>query len=171
MMTAVTKAEQEQRTLHCRGLLFSGRTVEEATKQAGVPKRVAQQQQRELKRLAKRIDIGAASFTAAEAAQILGTSPRRIRDHANQGTLQGRQFGRTWVIGADDLRAFAAKRRQRRGHPGAPKLVRAFGEAKTVADWAVDPRCKVGRHTLWARLKNDWEPERAIAEPSNRQDT
>jgi hypothetical protein len=42
----------------------------------------------------------------------------------------------------------------------------AFGEIKSMADWADDPRCKVGRKTLWRRIRDGWKIEDAItAEP------
>lgn len=43
--------------------------------------------------------------------------------------------------------------------------VTAFGEVKTRAEWAEDPRCVVTRWTLESRLQAGWEPERAITAP------
>lgn len=40
----------------------------------------------------------------------------------------------------------------------------AFGESKTVAEWAIDPRCVVTRPALYARLKRGWPGESAIAQ-------
>jgi hypothetical protein len=39
----------------------------------------------------------------------------------------------------------------------------AFGEKKTLREWAVDPRCKVPYLRLRTRLKNGWSLEDAIA--------
>ena len=43
-----------------------------------------------------------------------------------------------------------------------PTRITAFGETKSVSDWARDPRCVVGRSALSARLCAGWEPEQAI---------
>jgi hypothetical protein len=42
------------------------------------------------------------------------------------------------------------------------KLIEAFGEAKTVSDWARDPRCRVSVGSLWPRLREGWTMERAM---------
>lgn len=44
-------------------------------------------------------------------------------------------------------------------------FIEAFGETKTVSQWAEDPRCTVGHGALKSRLRSGWIPERAIAEP------
>lgn len=43
----------------------------------------------------------------------------------------------------------------------------AFGEEKTVGDWAKDLRCAVGLKTLDWRLRQHWDPETAITAPPN----
>jgi hypothetical protein len=43
----------------------------------------------------------------------------------------------------------------------------AFGEAKTIREWAKDPRCAVIEKTLRGRLGFGWEIEKAIATPPN----
>ena len=48
---------------------------------------------------------------------------------------------------------------------GPVKLL-AFGERKTLRDWADDVRCAVSLDTLRGRLDADWNPERAIETPS-----
>jgi hypothetical protein len=40
--------------------------------------------------------------------------------------------------------------------------VTAFGETKTINQWAEDQRCVVNRHILYKRLFRKWPPERAI---------
>jgi hypothetical protein len=46
--------------------------------------------------------------------------------------------------------------------------VEAFGETKTVAQWAADPRCATPAANLYHRLKAGWSPEQAIATPDTR---
>lgn len=49
--------------------------------------------------------------------------------------------------------------RRRRG-------VCAFGETRSLAQWAADSRCAVTAGALHYRLKNGWDPERAISAPA-----
>jgi hypothetical protein len=66
------------------------------------------------------------------------------------------------------IRAAAIEKRRRVGRRGGrpPRLVTAFGETKTLAGWAADPRCGVAVTGLRRRLDVlGWEPERAIATP------
>lgn len=44
----------------------------------------------------------------------------------------------------------------------APAIV-AFGESKSLADWAEDDRCQVSKGTLWYRISNGWDAEKAIS--------
>jgi hypothetical protein len=47
--------------------------------------------------------------------------------------------------------------------------VPAFGESKSVAEWARDPRCRVAYFTLYLRIvKKGWDPETAIVRPSRK---
>lgn len=46
--------------------------------------------------------------------------------------------------------------------------IEAFGERKSTADWAHDPRCVVGYQTLVDRLERGMAPELAIATPHMR---
>jgi hypothetical protein len=49
------------------------------------------------------------------------------------------------------------------------KLVMAFGEEKTVAEWLEDHRCHSNnRSLLYDRLDRGWEPERAISTPARK---
>lgn len=48
----------------------------------------------------------------------------------------------------------------------APQIT-AFGESKSLADWADDPRCTIEKRTLHARLKDNWPAEDAIVTPKN----
>lgn len=45
-------------------------------------------------------------------------------------------------------------------------LVRAFGETKTIAQWADDPRCRCPPTTLYSRLSTGASPENAITRPT-----
>lgn len=56
-------------------------------------------------------------------------------------------------------------RRERRSPTSAPR-VPAFGEAKTVGEWARDPRCAVSRPTLRERLLDGVPPEVAMRTPA-----
>lgn len=44
--------------------------------------------------------------------------------------------------------------------------VAAFGETKTLAEWAEDARCRVTGHALKLRIRHGWSPELAIAHPA-----
>jgi len=46
------------------------------------------------------------------------------------------------------------------------RLITAWGEEKSLTEWAKDPRCSgVSRTTLWKRINDGWVPERAITTP------
>lgn len=47
-----------------------------------------------------------------------------------------------------------------------PELIQAFGEGKTLREWARDPRCRVSSETLRARLARGSAPEQAMSEPA-----
>lgn len=47
----------------------------------------------------------------------------------------------------------------------ANRIVDAFGERKTAAEWAKDQRCVVKYGTLLGRLRSGWRAEMAIASP------
>lgn len=49
--------------------------------------------------------------------------------------------------------------------PDAP-LIPAFGESKTLHEWANDDRCVVSKHCLWQRMKNGWGAEKAMTAPT-----
>lgn len=56
-----------------------------------------------------------------------------------------------------------------RGRKRKARLIEAFGESKSIADWANDPRAKVGKSTIGQRVvAYGWDAERAITTPSNR---
>lgn len=42
------------------------------------------------------------------------------------------------------------------------RFIEAFGERKTLSEWAEDGRCRVNQYTLRKRLVRGWEPESAI---------
>jgi hypothetical protein len=56
------------------------------------------------------------------------------------------------------------KRRMQRNRRTS-RFIEAWGETKTVADWADDERCVVGYYTLFSRLQLGWRPEEAISTP------
>jgi excisionase family DNA binding protein len=47
-------------------------------------------------------------ITTAEAAGLLGRSPRQVRQHAANGNLPGRQVGRDWLFRRADVLAARA---------------------------------------------------------------
>lgn len=49
------------------------------------------------------------------------------------------------------------------------KLITAFGETKTIAQWSDDPRCKCDGNCLWKRLNRGWTAEDAILKPSKKE--
>ena len=55
---------------------------------------------------------------------------------------------------------------QASGMRGEPELVKAWGEAKTIFDWALDPRCETAAQNIRMRLKAGYAPEYAIATPT-----
>jgi hypothetical protein len=44
-------------------------------------------------------------------------------------------------------------------------VVAAWGEHKTLGEWAADPRCSVSYGTLWYRVSAGWDPVEAIGRP------
>lgn len=42
--------------------------------------------------------------------------------------------------------------------------ITAFGETKTISQWAADTRCAVSRKSLDQRIYRGWVPERALAQ-------
>ncbi len=52
------------------------------------------------------------------------------------------------------------------GAEAGPVKVLAFGERKTLRDWADDVRCAVSRRVLKSRLDAGWAPEAAISTPN-----
>jgi hypothetical protein len=46
--------------------------------------------------------------------------------------------------------------------PRKGRLYEGFGELKSVAAWARDPRCGVSVQSLWPRLREGWSMERAM---------
>lgn len=60
-----------------------------------------------------------------------------------------------------------ATRKEQTNNTRASHIAEAWGEAKTIAQWTEDARCRVSYKTLHTRLNRlFWEPERAISTPS-----
>lgn len=59
---------------------------------------------------------------------------------------------------------WATAKKQLRNTSRNRKLT-AWGETKTLAEWAEDPRCTVRQKTLFSRLKYGWEPEMVLTAP------
>jgi hypothetical protein len=47
-------------------------------------------------------------------------------------------------------------------------IIKAFGEAKCLAEWVEDPRSTVRRNVILARINRGWPPESAITTPVTR---
>ena len=58
-----------------------------------------------------------------------------------------------------------ATRKEQMRNTSTSRQLTAFGETKTVADWADDWRCTVKYDTLHTRIKNGWSPQMAIIAP------
>lgn len=74
-----------------------------------------------------------------------------IIDHRNRDRLDNRR---------ENLRRFT--RKQNANNTANNRRIMAFGEWKTVAEWAEDPRCGVGYDVLLGRLRKEIEPELAL---------
>jgi len=46
-----------------------------------------------------------------------------------------------------------------------PEQIEAFGETRTVGDWAKDARCRISDELLRSRIANGWHPEDAMTTP------
>ena len=55
-----------------------------------------------------------------------------------------------------------ATRKEQCRNTRSNRLMSAFGESKTIAEWVVDIRCKVSRGSLTLRLSNGIHPEIAL---------
>lgn len=61
-----------------------------------------------------------------------------------------------------------ASRKEQANNRRSSKVLTAFGESKTEAAWAEDPRCVVGLGTLNNRLvRQGWDVEEALTTPAN----
>ena len=61
--------------------------------------------------------------------------------------------------GMDFEKALLAPQRRAGGY----RMLEAYGETKSVSEWALDARCPVSASTLWARVNRGWTHERAIS--------
>ena len=57
-------------------------------------------------------------------------------------------------------------RKQQANNTRKNRMITAFGETKTVAEWNEDHRCSVKYGTLYSRIDRGWEVERAIITPN-----
>lgn len=58
--------------------------------------------------------------------------------------------------------------KRKKGQGTSPMAITAFGITQGLKAWERDPRCVVGRATLWRRIQKGVEPERALTEPTLR---
>lgn len=66
-----------------------------------------------------------------------------------------------WVTVAENRSRTAMRRKN-------TKWYSAWGELKTLGQWAEDSRCQCSYYVLRNRLNRGWEPERAISTPANK---
>lgn len=83
-------------------------------------------------------------------------NPDYVIDHRNRDRLDNRK---------SNLRRFTLK--QNANNMGSNRKVFAFGEWKTIGEWADDPRCGCNYNTLLGRLNKEIEPELAILAAGN----
>lgn len=85
------------------------------------------------------------------------------RCHVKKGTLQ-----RRLRLGWDPEEAISAKPLSKRHYKPKKgiKEYRAFGESKTLFQWAQDERCKPSYKMLWQRVEiHGWDIKKAITKP------
>jgi hypothetical protein len=85
--------------------------------------------------------------------------------HAN-GYAEGLEIDRIEVNGNyEPVNCRWATRSVNQRNKRNNRVVEAFGESKTMADWCEDERCSVGYHTLYCRINRGWSAEKAITSP------
>ncbi|TIC82206.1 helix-turn-helix domain-containing protein [Nocardioides sp. GY 10113] len=68
-------------------------------------------------------------MSVAEAAEVLGVVPQRVRERIREGSLAAQRVGSQWVIDAEDVRRLA-----HRDRPGRPLSTKSAWDLLAVAD-------------------------------------
>ncbi|MEU3982044.1 GntR family transcriptional regulator [Streptomyces sp. NPDC026672] len=108
---------------------------------------------------------------AEEFGVSIATVRKSVRALQGQGILEVQNVRFRFVshriieIPVKELLQLSARRT-----PGRQKL-EAFGETRTLAEWAQDPRCKVNGNVLYNRYNLGWDLEKAIKTPKIIQNT
>lgn len=94
----------------------------------------------------------------AEDDRVVEKNWRTIRRRIDLGYTVEEAFGTGFSSLKEARKILSARRNQ--------PTIEAFGESKTLAEWAEDSRCVVSKQLIFDRMKRGWDAERAIATPA-----
>jgi hypothetical protein len=58
-----------------------------------------------------------------------------------------------------------ATNKEQANNTSTNRILHAFGQSKTMAEWADSPQCKVVYYSLASRISRGWDVEKAISQP------
>ena len=115
--------------------------------------------------LVKPLNLASANIDARAESYAAFGERKPLADWANdQRCRVSLEALRRRIASGMPLEAALTAKRMATG-PGAPKTYEAFGEAKTVGEWAKDSRCVVSARTLFGRLAWGVGMEEALTRP------